>query len=145
MLTSVMDTNEKVRGNIEQCKRMGIKILPPDINASVTVFSVDGEGIRFGMAAAKNVGEAAINVIVKERDRKGKFTSLADFCSRIDSRTMNRRGIESLIKCGAFDSFGAKRSQLLSVLDQALDLAAVSQKDKSTGMAGLFVGEALEE
>ena len=145
MLTSVMDTNEKVSVYIEQCKRMGIKILPPDINASVTVFSVDGEAIRFGMAAAKNVGEAAINVIVKERDRKGKFTSLADFCSRIDSRTMNRRGIESLIKCGAFDSFGAKRSQLLSVLDQALDLAAVSQKDKSTGMAGLFEEEALEE
>ncbi|MBQ1855581.1 MAG: DNA polymerase III subunit alpha, partial [Anaerovibrio sp.] len=133
MLTSVMDTTDKVSVYIEQCRRMGIAVLPPDINASSVNFSVDGNAIRFGLAAVKNVGDAALQNLEEERSNGGPFTSLTDFCLRIDMRTINKRVIESLIKCGAFDSIGARRSQLLEVLSKTVDAAAVSQKDKATG------------
>jgi DNA polymerase-3 subunit alpha len=141
MLTSVMDTTDKVSVYIEQCRRMGIAVLPPDINASSVNFSVDGPAIRFGLAAVKNVGDAAMQNLEEERAAGGPFTSLMDFCSRIDMRTINKRVIESLIKCGAFDSIGAKRSQLLEVLSQTVDAAAVAQKDKASGQLGLFDDE----
>ncbi|ORU00161.1 DNA polymerase III alpha subunit [Anaerovibrio sp. JC8] len=143
MLTSVMNTTDKVSVYIEQCRRMGIAVLPPDINASSTNFSVDGSAIRFGLAAVKNVGEAALINLEVERNNGGPFTSLMDFCSRIDMRTINKRVIESLIKCGAFDSIGARRSQLLDVLSQTVDAATVAQKDKATGQMGLFDEEEL--
>lgn len=145
MLTSVMDTNDKVGVYIEQCRRMGIKILPPDINASYTAFSVDGESIRFGLAAVKNVGEAAIAGIVKEREQSGPFKDMMDFCSRIDSRVVNRRVLESLIKCGALDSFGNKRSQMIDALDQAMTLAVTMQKERRSGLMGLFGDEEMAE
>ncbi|CAJ0600736.1 unnamed protein product [Cylicocyclus nassatus] len=145
MLTSIMDTNDKVGVYIEQCHRMGISILPPDINASGMVFSVDGEAIRFGLAAVKNVGEAAIDGIVKERNKNGAFKDLSDFCNRVDNKAVNRRVMESLIKCGAFDSTGAKRSQLLEALEQALNLAVAAQKDRNSGMMGLFDDSVMEE
>lgn len=141
MLTSVMDTTDKVSAYIEQCRRMGISVLPPDVNASSVSFSVDGPAIRFGLAAVKNVGDAAMQNLEEERAAGGPFTSLMDFCSRIDMRTINKRVIESLIKCGAFDSIGAKRSQLLEVLSQTVDAAAVAQKDKASGQLGLFDDE----
>ncbi len=141
MLTSVMDTTDKVSVYIEQCRRMGISVLPPDVNASSVSFSVDGSAIRFGLAAVKNVGDAAMQNLEEERAAGGPFTSLMDFCSRIDMRTINKRVIESLIKCGAFDSIGAKRSQLLEVLSQTVDAAAVAQKDKASGQLGLFDDE----
>ena len=144
MLTSIMDT-PRVSTYIELCRRMGIKILPPDINASSAYFSVDGQAIRFGLAAVKNVGEAAIEKVTNIRREGGPFTSLSDFCRRVDMRVVNRRVVESLIKCGAFDSLGAKRSQLLSILPQTLTEAAQQQKDAMSGQMGLFSEETIEE
>ena len=138
MLTSVMDTADKVSVYIEQCRHMGIAVLPPDINASSVSFSVDGNAIRFGLAAVRNVGEAALRDLEQEREANGPFTSLMDFCSRIDMRTINKRVIESLIKCGAFDSLGVRRAQLLDVLAATVDAAAVAQKDRASGQMGLF-------
>ena len=144
MLTSIMDT-PKVSTYIELCRRMGIKILPPDINASSAYFSVDGNAIRFGLAAVRNVGETAIENVARIREAGGPFGSLSDFCRRVDMRVVNRRVIESLIKCGAFDSFGAKRSQLLAILPQTVMEAAQQQKDAVSGQMGLFSDETIEE
>lgn len=138
MLSSVMGTNDKIGFYIEQCRRMGILILPPDINASNASFSVDNNAIRFGLAAVKNVGDTALLNLVEARKKSGSFTSLVDFCTRVDMRVVNKRVIESLIKCGAFDSLGAKRSQLSAVLDQAVDTAASNQRDAASGQIGLF-------
>lgn len=138
MLTSVMDNAAKVPVYIEQAHRMGIKILPPDINASNIMFSVDKGDIRFGLAAVRNVGDAAIKAIMSARQKDGDFKSLLDFCTRLDMGTVNKRVIESLIKCGAFDSLGNKRSQLLSVLDKVTGEAQRRQKDFAHGQLGLF-------
>ncbi|MBP1764437.1 MAG: polymerase alpha subunit [Firmicutes bacterium] len=143
LLSSIMDVSEKVGFYIEECRRMGIQILPPDINASKAGFTVDEKAIRFGLAAVKNVGENAIQNIASVRAESGKFDSLVDFCSRVDMRVVNKRVIESLIKCGAFDSLGAKRSQLIAVLDRAADVAASRQKDSASGQIGLFGEETL--
>ena len=145
LLSSVMGTNEKVGYYIEACRQMKIDILPPDVNASHNSFSVEDFAIRFGLAAVKNVGENAIQNLVVARVEQGPFKSLVDFCTRIDMRLVNKRVIESLIKCGAFDSFGAKRAQLLAVLERAVDMAAVSQRDKASGQIGLFCEETLNE
>jgi len=145
LLSSVMGTNGKVGYYIEACRQMSIGILPPDVNASFNSFSVDGPAIRFGLAAVKNVGENAIQNMIAARDEQGPFKSLVDLCTRVDMRLVNKRVIESLIKCGAFDSFGAKRSQLLAVLERAVDMAAVSQRDKASGQIGLFGEETLSE
>ncbi|MDT8900590.1 DNA polymerase III subunit alpha [Anaeroselena agilis] len=138
LLTSVMGANDKVGFYIEECRHMGIAVLPPDINASSAGFTVDGAAIRFGLAGVKNVGDNAIAGILAVRADGGRFTSLVDFCSRIDMRLVNKRMLESLIKCGAFDSFGWKRSQLLAALDQAAEVAACRQRDRESGQLGLF-------
>lgn len=145
MLTSIMDTTNKVSIYIDQCRRMGISVLPPDINASSVNFSVDGNAVRFGLAAIKNVGEAALRSLEEEKRKDGPFTSLMDFCNRIDMRSINKRVIESLIKCGAFDSLGFHRSQLLDVLSQTVDAAVTTQKDRLTGQLGLFDDDELME
>ena len=145
LLSSVMGTNGKVGYYIEACRQMGIGMLPPDINASYNSFSVEQSSIRFGLAAVKNVGENAILNLISAREAEGPFTSLVDFCTRVDMRLVNKRVIESLIKCGAFDSFGAKRSQLLAILERAVDVAAVCQRDKASGQIGLFCEETLHE
>ncbi len=144
LLTSVMGVNDKIGFYIEECRRMGIAVLPPDINASGTSFTVDGQDIRFGLAGVKNVGANAIASIMAVREEAGKFTSIIDFCSRVDMRLANKRVIESLIKCGAFDSLGKKRSQLLAVLEQAVDMAALRRRDLSSGQLGLFSEETVE-
>ncbi|WIW71708.1 DNA polymerase III subunit alpha [Anaerosinus gibii] len=145
MLSSVMGTSDKVGYYIEYCRHQGIQVLPPDINASKASFSVDREAIRFGMAAVKNVGENAIESIIKAREKEDRFTSLVDFCTRVDMRVVNKRVIESLIKCGAFDSQGAKRSQLLAVLDKAVEAAGSRQRDAASGQIGLFGEEEMSE
>lgn len=137
LLTSVMGANEKVGFYIEESRRMGIAVLPPDINASGMGFTVDGNSIRFGLAGVKNVGENAIKNMMAVRN-EGAFTSITDFCARVDMRTVNKRVTESLIKCGAFDSLGWRRSQLLAVLDQAVDVAAIKQRELASGQLGLF-------
>ncbi len=144
MLTSIMDTNDKVASYIELARRMGIPILPPDINASTSKFSVDGKAVRFGLAAVKNVGEQAIQSMEQVRSRDGRFSSLFDFCRRVSTKQINKRAVESLIKCGAFDSLGVKRSQLLAVMVQALETASRSQRDEERGQLGLFGEEDME-
>lgn len=143
MLTSIMDT-QKVPRYIELARRMELEILPPDINASMANFSVDHEAIRFGLAAVRNVGDAAIASIVEARQADGMFKSLLDFCKRIDTSTINKRMLESLIKCGAFDSLGAKRSQLLAIMDAAMSEAQREKRDAMNGQLGLF-GEDIGE
>ncbi|MCR5757113.1 MAG: DNA polymerase III subunit alpha [Selenomonas sp.] len=138
MLTSVMDNAAKVPVYIELSHRMGIKILPPDINASDITFGVDKGDIRFGLAAVRNVGDAAIKAIMAARQKEGAFSSLLDFCTRLDMGTVNKRVIESLIKCGAFDSLKVKRNQLLAVLDKVVGEAQRRQKDFAHGQLGLF-------
>lgn len=145
MLSSVMGTNDKIGTYIEQSRHMGIDVLPPDINASKSSFTVDANAIRFGLAAVKNVGEAALVNLIKVREKDGPFKSLVDFCARVDMRTVNKRVMESLIKCGAFDSMGGKRSQFLAVLDRAVDAAGSKQRDAASGQMGLFGIEAMEE
>lgn len=143
ILTSLMTSN-KIGEYIELCKHMGIKILPPDINASRDNFTVDGEGIRFGLAAVKNVGEAALKMIVQIREKDGAFKSLEDFCSRVSSKYANRRALENLVKCGAFDSLGYNRAQNMAILDQAMELGSRKLKDMASGQMDLF-GEFTQE
>jgi DNA polymerase-3 subunit alpha len=138
LLTSERDNTDKVALYINESIRMGIKILPPDVNESFANFTVVEEGIRFGLAAVKNVGTSAIDSIINSRAKFGKFKSIYDFTQRVDSRLVNRKVIESLIKCGAFDSVGFHRSQQIAVLDKALEIAGGVQKDKLNGQFSFF-------
>jgi DNA polymerase-3 subunit alpha len=139
LLTSIMGNNDKVALYIKECRNMNIEILPPDINQSLVNFTVvEGKAIRFGLAAVKNVGKKAIESIIEERKRNPNFISLLDFCQRVDLRVVNKRVIESLIKCGAFNFIGVKRSQLLAVLDVTLKSGQEYQKSKRNGQISLF-------
>jgi len=138
LLTSERDNTDKVALYINEALRMGVKILPPDVNESFANFTVVEEVIRFGIAAVKNVGHSAIDSIITSRSKFGKFKSLYDFTQRVDSRLVNRRVIESLVKCGAFDSLGIHRSQQMAILDKALEIAGGMQKDKLNGQFSFF-------
>jgi len=138
LLTSERDNTDKIVVYIDEAKRMEIKILPPDVNESFAQFTVVGGSIRFGLAAVKNVGFLAIDSIIKARQKKERFTSLYDFCEHIDLRLVNRKVVESLIKCGAFDSMGFHRSQLMVVLDRAIEAASSLQKDRQSGQLSFF-------
>ena len=137
LLTSEKDNRDKIIKHITTCKEMGINVLPPDINESKKDFSISGENIRFGLAAVKNVGYAAIDSIISVRET-GKFTSFIDFLCRVDLRKVNKRVIESLIKCGAYDSLGYKRSQLMRCYDAAMDEAQRKQKEISSSQSSFF-------
>lgn len=137
LLTSVMDSMDKVAQYIDTCKHMGIDVLPPDINESNIKFTVSSGKIRFGLAAVKNVGRGAIENIIIERLKDGPFISFQDFCNRVDHRQVSRRVLESLIKCGAFDSFG-KRAQLASATESCVDEAQKRQKDRANGQISIF-------
>ena len=140
LLTSEMQTTDGVVKYIVECRNHGIAVLPPDINSSDKVFTVDGDKIRFGLAAVKNVGESAIEAVIEYR-KEGPFTSLYDFCDRVDLKKVNKRVIESLIKCGAFDSTGgAKRSQMMAALEDALEYGQRMQKERMDPQIGLFDG-----
>ena len=145
VLTSIMDKTDKIPVYIQLCRQMGIKILPPDINSSAASFGIEDGAIRFGLAAVRNVGENAIMSMERVRAEGGKFRSLVDFCARVDMRTINKRAIESLIKCGAFDSIGVERNQLLAALDAAIQDAARRQRDLLSGQVGLFGDDTMEE
>lgn len=142
MLTSVKGNSDKVSYYIQECKRLGIEILPPDVNESLTDFTViDGNRIRFGLGAVKNVGEGAVAAIIEARRRGGRFRSLDDFCQRVDLRQVNKRVVESLILCGAFDSLQARRSQLVAVLDECMETAQANRRDQNAqahGQVSLF-------
>ncbi len=137
LLTSEMHSTDGVVKFIAECRHHDIPILPPDINNSDTEFTVDGSRIRFGLVAVKNVGESAIESIIASRTDQ-PFESLFDFCERVDLKKVNKRVIESLIKCGAFDGTGAKRSQMIAALESALEYGQRVQKERSDPQMGLF-------
>jgi DNA polymerase-3 subunit alpha len=138
LLSCDMNNTDKVVLYINECREHDIEVLPPDINESLIDFSVNNDKVRFGMAAVKNVGKSALHSIIEERDASGIYNSLEDFCNRVDSRKVNSRVIESLIKSGSFDSVGCKRSQLMAIVDQAMDQAKAVQRDKQSGQMSLF-------
>ena len=138
LLTSERENTEKIAPYVEEARRMGIAILPPDINQSHFAFTVEGDAIRYGLAGVKNVGEKAIESIVQARAQKGPFPSLVSFCERVDGRLVNRKVMESLIKCGAFDCLGFYRSQLMAVLDPTVEAAATRQREKQGGQLSFF-------
>ncbi|MBI5417771.1 DNA polymerase III subunit alpha [Candidatus Poribacteria bacterium] len=139
ILTSKMGDIKEVVFYIKECEKMEIKILPPDVNQSFRGFTViDENTIRFGLAAIKNVGGGAIDSIITAREKEGAFKSIHKFCELIDARLVNKRVIESLIKCGAFDSLGNRRSQLAEGLESIMGAAFKIQNDKSSGQISLF-------
>ncbi|KGK87330.1 DNA polymerase III subunit alpha [Clostridium sp. HMP27] len=138
MLNSVMGSSEKVAFYIRFANERGIEILPPDINESYTKFTVQGEQIRFGIAAIKNVGVNVIENIAKVRSEKGKFKDLLDFCNKVDLGVINKRAVESLIKAGALDSFGVYRSRLLAVHEKVMDGINGDKKKNIQGQINLF-------
>jgi DNA polymerase-3 subunit alpha len=141
LLTSEMHSTDGVVKFIAECRSHNIPILPPDINESDIQFTVDGSQIRFGLVAVKNVGENAIESIIAGRAEK-RLDSLFDFCERVDLKKVNKRVVESLIKCGAFDSTGAKRSQMMAALEGALDYGQRVQRERNDPQMGLFdIGE----
>ncbi|MFW0861069.1 MAG: DNA polymerase III subunit alpha [Dethiobacter sp.] len=144
LLTGVMAITDKVAGYIADCKRMEIDVQPPEINVSEANFIVAGEKvIRYGLAAVKNVGLGAIESIMQARQEKGDFTSLRDFCSRVELRSCNKKVLESLIKCGAFDSVGGNRNQFLAVLDETISAAQTMNRERQNGQMCMF--ELIEE
>ena len=138
LLTSVLDSTEKVAEYIAECRDMGIPLLPPDVNQSGADFTVVDEGIRFGLVALKGVGRAFINGLLAERDKAGPFTDFMDFCDRMFDQDLNRRVVESLIKSGAFDRMGYKRAQLMGAYGQVLDGIAAARKRNVEGQLDLF-------
>ena len=138
LMTSVLGNSIKVSGYIAACKEMGIATLPPDINHSYDNFAVEGESIRFGLGAVKNVGRSLIRSMVVKRQEGGIFRSLEDFLQRMGDGELNKRAVENFIKCGAMDCFGYNRSQLLAVYELMMDSVASSRKQNLDGQMGLF-------
>ncbi len=138
LLTSEINNTDKMVKYINECRDLGIKILPPDINVSDLHFTPSGSEIRFGLAAIKNVGTNAITSILEARKTVSRFSSLFEFCEEIDLRLVNKRVIESLIKAGALDSLGGHRSQLFASIDRAIESAQKIQRDRESGQQGLF-------
>jgi DNA polymerase-3 subunit alpha len=147
LLSNEINNTEKISVFVGECRRMGISILPPDINKSglkftpETVAGIDDPGysaIRYGLAAIKHVGESAMEAAIREREQRGAFASLEDFCTRLDSRVANRKMLESLIKAGAFDFLGRDRSELFNCIDDAVSASAAAQRDRIAGQVSLF-------
>ena len=158
LLSNEINNTDKISVFVGECKRMGISILPPDVNRSGLKFIPEKSGtgilpvkpedhrqdadatmaIRYGLAAVKHVGEAAMQMSITEREREGDFTSLEDFCGRLGSRIANRKMLESLIKAGAFDFVGRERAELFACIDEALAAAASAHRDRAAGQVSLF-------
>ena len=156
LLSNEINNTEKISVFVGECKRMGISILPPDINKSGLKFIPElwkgaerpdnretkaapaFNAIRYGLAAIKHVGESAMDAAICEREQQGDFRSLEDFCSRLDSRVANRKMLESLIKSGAFDFIGRDRAELFGCIDQSLSASAAAQRDRVAGQVSLF-------
>src|SRR5262249_45914576 len=140
LISSVMNTKDRVPFYVNACEEMGIEVLPPDVNTSQVDFAVVEGKIRFGLNAVKNVGESAAAAIVRAREDE-PFTSIWDFTERVDPQVVNKRGLEPLIKAGGLDSVAATRKGMLQVLEQALDLGAQKHSDRLSGQASIFDGE----
>ena len=138
LMTSCIENPSKVSEYILNCRQMGIRILPPDINRSVGNFSVEPEGIRYGLSAVKGIGKPVMDAIVEERNRGGEFISLKDFCQRLSGKEVNKRTIENFIKAGAFDGLGGTRKQFMMIYVQILDIVNQEKKTSMTGQMSLF-------
>ncbi len=138
LMTSVLDSATKIAGYIAECKDMGIATLPPDINRSDDPFTVEGDSIRFGLGAVKNVGRGLIRSMVAKRNEGGPFQSMEDFLQRMGEGELNKRTVENFIKCGAMDCFGNHRSELLAVYESMMDTVAETRKRNLEGQMGLF-------
>nr|WP_330389009.1 DNA polymerase III subunit alpha [Tepidibacter thalassicus] len=138
LITSVMGNTDKVVEYIRECNTLGIDVLKPDINKSFGKFSVEGNNIRFGLEAVKNVGVNVIKDIIVEREQNGEFSDFIQFCKRVDSKDLNKRVIESLIKCGAFDSINPNRAQLMAGFEKILESIAMDRKKNLVGQVSLF-------
>jgi DNA polymerase-3 subunit alpha len=157
LLSNEINNTDKISVFVGECRRMGISILPPDVNKSGLKFTPESSAcvslankgdasgdaratmsIRYGLAAIKHVGEAAMETAIREREQRGDFTSLEDFCARLDSRVANRKMLESLIKAGAFDFLGRDRSELFACIDDAVMASAAAQRDRMAGQVSLF-------
>ena len=138
LMTSVIDNPPKVAGYILSSRKMGIDILPPDINKGDSTFSVDGGGIRYGLSAIKSIGKPVIEAIVAERNQRGSFTSLRDFIERMTGKDVNKKAIENFIKAGAFDELPGNRRQKMMVYAQILDSVVQEKKNMMAGQMSLF-------
>ncbi|HEU4341021.1 MAG TPA: DNA polymerase III subunit alpha, partial [Candidatus Binatia bacterium] len=138
LMTSEMGDTDKVIKNLAECRAKDIEVLAPDVNESRADFTPVGDKIRFGLAAVKNVGEKAVEVILQSRVKEGPFRSLFDFCQRIDLTAVNRRVIESLIKCGAFDSSNVSRARMMAALDEAMKSGQAHQRDQQSNQIDIF-------
>ena len=138
LLTSVLDNSNKVAEYIAECRELGIKLLPPDVNESGANFTVAGENLRYGLVAIKGIGWGAINGLVAERESGGLFKSFEDFCRRMSGRELNRRAVENLIKAGAFDSMGYKRRALVQICGAVIDSISQAARDNISGQMDLF-------
>lgn len=138
LITSVLDRTDKVSEYIAHCKKIGIRVLPPDINEGVSGFSVSDGAIRYGLSALKSVGRPVIHAVVEEREKNGPYRDLRDFVDRLNGKDVNRRTVESLIKAGAFDCFPANRRQMLLVYEQVMDSVNREKKSRMGGQLSLF-------
>jgi DNA polymerase-3 subunit alpha len=139
LLTSEKNNRDNIIKYINECKDMGISVLPPDINESLRDFSVSGNNnIRFGLAAVKNVGESAVDSIIESRGRGDNFLSFYDYCDRVDLRRANKKVLESLIKCGAFDSLETNRHRLMEGYDTIVEVAQKRSRDRESGQMSIF-------
>jgi DNA polymerase III subunit alpha len=146
LISSVMSTKDRVPFYVAACDEMGIEVEPPDVNLSAEDFRVVDGKIRFGLNAVKNVGESAVRSILAARDEGGPFTSIWEFCERVDPQVVNKRALESLVKCGAFDSTGATRKGMFDVLEDSLSWGGRQQADRLAGQGSIFdLGEEAEE
>jgi DNA polymerase-3 subunit alpha len=138
LLSSEIGNADKIVMYIAECRDMGINVLPPDINESMMLFYSIGGSIRFGLLAVRNVGEGAISSVIECRKKLGRFRDLFHFCEEVDSRSLNKRAMESLVKSGALDSLGWRRSQCMSMLDVAIEQGQKLRRDRESGQKGLF-------
>jgi DNA polymerase III subunit alpha len=146
VISSVMNTKDKVPFFVNRCAEMDIEVLPPDVNSSDHGFVVSGNSIRFGLDAVKNVGHIAVQAILDARSEDGNFTSLWDFCERVDTRAVNKRAVECLVKCGALDSTEASRKGMLEALPAATAFGQKAQEDSRLGQSSIFdLGGGAEE
>jgi len=137
-MSVAMGDTDKLASYIEECRQLGIEVLPPDINTSDLDFTVTDKKIRFGLGAVKGAGEKAIQSIVDARAKGGPFTSIFDFSERLDSKYVDRKVVEQLVRCGAFDSTGGHRAQVMEALEEALRAAGVKQADRRAGQLSIF-------
>src|SRR3989440_5311272 len=138
LISSVMNTKDRVPFYVNACREIGIEVLPPEVNSSECDFAVVEGRIRFGLNAVKNVGDSAARAIVHAREEGGPFASLWEFTERVDPQVVNKRALESLVKCGALDSTGGSRRGMLECLEQALAWGGKQQADRLAGQSSIF-------